>query len=143
MRLFIVGVIGVAVQVSLAIKYLRNPITAWRFGVVSSGLHGNRVPDVSIKSESVLSIKNSTNTDAEMYSVLSNALNLVKLPSKGIQSQGWNAVHESPTFSLYKRLKNRLVSEEDGPMEYLMMGEFKDVSPAVLLKMQVEKDHRK
>lgn len=68
----------------------------------------------------------------EMQSVLASAQRLVSCSPQQIAAEGWKVIHESSVFALYKR------SNEAKPMEYLMMGQFNDVSPRTFLLAQVD-----
>lgn len=68
----------------------------------------------------------------EMQSVLASAQRLVSCSPQQIAAEGWKVIHESSIFALYKR------SNEAKPMEYLMMGQFQDVSPRTFLLAQVD-----
>lgn len=56
-----------------------------------------------------------------------------------IKKSGWNEVHIDDTFSLYKRRVTVPGRDGPGPVEYLMMGRFEDVSPRVFLYSQIDR----
>lgn len=56
-----------------------------------------------------------------------------------IKKSGWNEVHIDDTFSLYKRRVTVPGRDGPGPVEYLMLGRFEDVSPRVFLYSQIDR----
>lgn len=82
-------------------------------------------------------------TNSEMSDVLTNALKYMKQSPEEIKSLGWKLVHESLSFSLYKK-RDKPKEKEDGHgvVLYLMFGSLGDVSPRTLLSSQIAKEYR-
>lgn len=87
---------------------------------------------------------------AEMQTALSNANNILSSPPDHITALGWKLVHNrehedvainaTRRFSLYKRRKD---VKDGGSVEYLMTGEFSDISPVSFLSVQLDQAYRK
>lgn len=77
-----------------------------------------------------------------MESVLVQAKSYLSLTHEQLLEQGWNQVYQCPAFSLYKQRRPRDGSP-DGPVEYLMIGSYDDVSPQAFLQAQIHYEHRK
>lgn len=84
------------------------------------------------------SSSNNYNTidDDELLFALENSLKMIECSSDDIKNLGWRLVQQTEDFSLYKR---RSRPKNEGPYEYLMTGEFTDVSPRSWLQCQVNK----
>jgi hypothetical protein len=75
----------------------------------------------------------------EMDKAVSDAFLLMNMTQADVKGQGWNLVHGTDIFSLYKRRERR----GSGPAIYLMMGKFHDVSPRTFLYSQINQAQRK
>lgn len=75
----------------------------------------------------------------EMDTALNDALLLMNMTQTDIKGQGWNLVHGTDMFSLYKRRDKR----NGGPSTYLMLGKFNDVSARTFLHAQISQAERK
>lgn len=73
----------------------------------------------------------------QSYADIKNYINKGK---EDIVKAGWKLVHENNMYTLFKR---RSGDSSDGPVEYMMRGEVKDISPRVFLHSQVNKLLRK
>ena len=78
----------------------------------------------------------------EMKTALANALTLMNLSKQEILDKGWNEVFHSDTFSLFKRRILRADGSKNGPVEYLMTGQFDDISPKTFLTAQLDREKR-
>lgn len=77
----------------------------------------------------------------EMDSALSHAKQIIAHTHDEILAQGWKLVHQCEHFALYKRRQKR--PHGDGPVEYVMRGQFPDVSPRTFLLAQIDCSLRK
>lgn len=78
---------------------------------------------------------------SEMDTALSNAQVMMAHTHEEILAQGWKLVHQCEAFSLYKRRQKR--PQGDGPVEYVMKGQFPDVSPRTFFLAQIDCSLRK
>lgn len=76
----------------------------------------------------------------EMRDALDAAIRIASLSHDEIRRSGWNPVYKSTLFALYKR---RAKPNGEGPVEYLLTGNFPDVSPRTFLHSQINKQCRK
>eukprot|EP01039_Chlorochromonas_danica_P006261 gene6261-6902_t len=79
----------------------------------------------------------------EMEQALSQAHRIMTCTSSDIQREGWKIVHQNHVFTLYKRRQQKTVqgskeSHGEGPVEYMMTGQFADVSPRTFLLAQID-----
>lgn len=79
----------------------------------------------------------------EMEQALSQAHRIMTCSPSDIQREGWKIVHQNHVFTLYKRRQQKTVqgSKEghgEGPVEYMMTGQFADVSPRTFLLAQID-----
>jgi len=72
----------------------------------------------------------------EINQAFSTALTLSSQSQDLFRKSGWNEVHVSDVFSLYKR-------RDSGAVVYMMTGRFTDISPRSFLIAQFDKDKRK
>lgn len=77
--------------------------------------------------------------DEELQLALDQALKMIEANDDDIKTLGWKLVQKADHFSLYKR---RSRPKNEGPYEYMMTGEFSDVSPKCWLQCQVQKSLR-
>jgi len=75
----------------------------------------------------------------ELKQALEQAVLLSSQSDSEIKKSGWNVVHIDDTFSLYKRRVTVPGRDGPGPVEYLMLGCFEDVSPRVFLYSQIDR----
>lgn len=71
----------------------------------------------------------------EMKLALSNAQDFARLSRDDLVGQGWKIVHDGAEFQLYKK-RRKLKSGAEGPVEYLMTGQFSDITPYSFLLAQ-------
>lgn len=72
----------------------------------------------------------------ELQQVMANAVDLINKSQDLLKLAGWNTVHISDVFSLYKR-------RDHGAVVYLMIGKFTDISPRAFLFSQFDEKMRK
>jgi hypothetical protein len=77
----------------------------------------------------------------EMKAALSSAQRIASSTHDEIVQEGWKLVHQEKEFSLYKRRQKH--GQAEGPVEYLMCGQFDDISPRTFLIAQIERSIRK
>jgi len=82
----------------------------------------------------------------EMKEALDNALRIAAQSDEEIQQDGWTVVHAGEDFSLYKRRAKTVVAvidksnqNQSDPVQYLMLGHFRDVSPQTFLFSQLDR----
>jgi hypothetical protein len=78
--------------------------------------------------------------DAVIEKSYADVKNYINKGKEDIVKAGWKLVHENDMYTLFKR---RSGGSLDGPVEYMMRGEVKDISPRVFLHSQVNKLLRK
>lgn len=81
-------------------------------------------------------------SSAEIDAIVANAQKLSTLSSAEIQKLGWKVVFKTELFSLYKRRQAKEGGNgkgRPGPVEYLLSGEFADVTPRVFLQSQLDR----
>eukprot|EP01031_Cornospumella_fuschlensis_P032813 gene32813-39673_t len=134
--------------------------------VLSVGLHDDISDSITSSNTTAKALKSSNNTSllddqlyeevfedepedesahliqlSELDSALSNAQVMMSHSHEEILAQGWKLVHQCDTFALYKRRQKRPTG--DGPVEYVMKGQFLDVSPRTFLLAQIDCSLRK
>ena len=78
--------------------------------------------------------------NSEMNSTIEDAAAIASQSQDEIKQAGWKLVHKGEYFSLYKR---RSLPNNQGPVEYLMMGKIADVSPRTFLHAQINCECRR
>jgi hypothetical protein len=81
----------------------------------------------------------------ELQDILTNAKDFLAQNRSSLLNSGWKLVFEASAFSLYKRKKgnNDPGANPEGPTEYLVKGEFSDISAKSFFQAQVIKKFRK
>ena len=95
--------------------------------------------DTTVTSSSSSSSQQHHINDDELQLALDQALKMIEASDDDIKTLGWKLVQKTDHFSLYKR---RSRPKNEGPYEYMMTGEFSDVSPKCWLQCQVDKSLR-
>jgi hypothetical protein len=79
-------------------------------------------------------------TFKELADALEQGIKIRESTVETLAKSGWNAVHESDVFSLFKR--KLIGNTKKSASEYLIMGNLTDITPRNFLKAQVVKQHR-
>ena len=116
-----------------------HSLSGFRFGASYSRINNSRSQNGT--SSTILKDKNKAVIQTnDLIDALQSSLSLFNKSTNELAALGWRLVQQKDFFSLYKRLAKQ---KGNGPYEYMMMGEFANVTPRDFLFYQTQEHLRR